>query len=340
MILALAPALHAGAGDQLHQGIGGIGLGGLMAALGPGLAEQPVTHRLDGGHDHRPHLGVVAHAQVPGPFGIGPGPQEPLVVDGLAPGLGVGAGRSLRPARSAPAARPATTTWPSPPARPRPTDRPPQHRPPPPPAPPTAAPDRAAAASAGRLSSRRAVSSTSPAGRTEVPVVRARWAAAERAPASFHPSPAAERAAASPFTVAARFSIAAASATTASGVLTREQRRVEAGRVATHRLPQLPELFTHQPSPDSEGLTWEGADPSKRTGVRIVATFPDAKARGDSPRSSAGLAALPEEDAGGVAVDLGDDLVEIASWPPNPRTGATGCCGPPSTTPTWMSEGS
>ena len=40
----------------------------------------------------------------------------------------------------------------------------------------------------------------------------------------------------------------------------------------TQHLPQLPELFTHQPSPHSEGLTWEGADPSKRTGVRRLAS--------------------------------------------------------------------
>ncbi len=243
-----------------------------MAALGPGLAEQPVTHRFDGGHDHRPHLGVVAHAQVPRPLRRRSRP---------AGNAGHGwpcAGPRRRdepkpsPARSAPAARPATTTWPSPPARPRPTDRRTA-------ASATAAtcaadsaPDRAAAASAGRPSSRRAVSRTSPAWRTEVPVVRARWAAAERAPASFHPSPAAERAAANPLIVAARFSISRSLEHRRRSVITREQRRVEARRVATHRLPQLPELSTHQPSPDSEGLTWEGADPSKRTGVRRLAS--------------------------------------------------------------------
>lgn len=46
-----------------------------------------------------------------------------------------------------------------------------------------------------------------------MPVVRARWWAAERSPAAFHTPPSAARSAASPFTVAAIRSIAAASAT-------------------------------------------------------------------------------------------------------------------------------
>jgi hypothetical protein len=48
---------------------------------------------------------------------------------------------------------------------------------------------------------------------TEVPVVRARWWAAERAPVSFHAPVAAARAAARALSVAAIFSMAAASPT-------------------------------------------------------------------------------------------------------------------------------
>ena len=74
-------------------------------------------------------------------------------------------------------------------------------------------PARAAAATAGRLPRRRAVSRTSPAWPTDVPVVRARLCAAERSPACFQAPAAAQRAAASPLMVAAIFSMAAASPT-------------------------------------------------------------------------------------------------------------------------------
>lgn len=48
---------------------------------------------------------------------------------------------------------------------------------------------------------------------TDVPVVRAKWWAAERSPLPFHPPPPAARAAARPFTVAAIFSMDEAKAT-------------------------------------------------------------------------------------------------------------------------------
>src|SRR5579859_3844085 len=56
-----------GGGGQVGEGVGGVGLDRFPAALGPGRLEPPVDEAGQGGHEQRPHLGVVPHPQVPRP---------------------------------------------------------------------------------------------------------------------------------------------------------------------------------------------------------------------------------------------------------------------------------
>lgn len=119
-------------------------------------------------------------------------------------------------------------------------------------------PDRAAVATAGNCDSRRAVSMASITWPTDVPVVRARWWAVERSPASFHAPASAQRTAARPLTVAAMRSMAPANSTTveasaplnSDGSKVAAQQRIDA-RSST-RVSHMPEAIPRR------DRTWEG----------------------------------------------------------------------------------
>src|SRR5579859_5538828 len=55
-----------GGGGQVGEGVGGVGLDRFPAALGPGRLKPPVGEGGQGGHEQRPHLGVVPYPQIPG----------------------------------------------------------------------------------------------------------------------------------------------------------------------------------------------------------------------------------------------------------------------------------
>ena len=79
------------------QGVGGVGLGGFVAAFGAGLAEDGLAEGVEGGHDAGADFGVVAAVEVPFALGVGEGPQRASLVDASAAGLGVDTTRRLRP---------------------------------------------------------------------------------------------------------------------------------------------------------------------------------------------------------------------------------------------------
>ena len=81
--------LGAGCGDaglagHFREGVGGIGLGGFVPALGAGLAEHGLAEGVEGGHDAGADLGVVAAVEVPFALGVGEGPQRAALVDATA----------------------------------------------------------------------------------------------------------------------------------------------------------------------------------------------------------------------------------------------------------------
>jgi len=60
---------------QLHQGVKGVGLGGLAPSLLPGRGEGLFGQRSQGGHDPGPVFGQAPAVQLPGAKGVGPLPQ-------------------------------------------------------------------------------------------------------------------------------------------------------------------------------------------------------------------------------------------------------------------------
>ncbi len=69
-------------GDQGHQSVGGVGLAGLVVVVPPGLVEEAVGHRSEGGQQPGPGLGGEQAVQSEGPLLVGPGPDPAGPVDG------------------------------------------------------------------------------------------------------------------------------------------------------------------------------------------------------------------------------------------------------------------
>ncbi len=86
-----------GLAGQRGESVRGVGLRRLTPALAPGDSEQAVAEAIDRGHELGPHLGVVAHVQVPGTLAVGVAAQETPGVDATTTGLGIGGCRRLGP---------------------------------------------------------------------------------------------------------------------------------------------------------------------------------------------------------------------------------------------------
>src|SRR5262245_6654729 len=87
-----------GAAGEFEEGIEGVGVEGLVAALAVGGAEDLVDDRVERGVDEGTGVHSAAALDVPASLGVGPATQAALAVEAAVGGVGVGIGRGLGPA--------------------------------------------------------------------------------------------------------------------------------------------------------------------------------------------------------------------------------------------------